>query len=267
MRNRKDRDHKITDLDRGTRYLKLYIGGGFQLAGLKMRKEVEELGWEHLIRTIFLDTDSNNLEYLRQAEKLILNDVRAADVLEAIAEYKERFPGWEILGDLEEKWRALGAAESLPAGLMTRRELGVLVLLCALWRRPAEVRNFLLAPARELHKVSPEACWQPNWATLRKHDLITSYHFSSNGGTGSSEALLFVDLQRDILSTDGGFSSVQFVAHILLPGPMLHRAIDPNALKANTWAFFLELMQRYDQKLEPLQLATYTVSRNNASSS
>ncbi len=63
--------------------------------------------------------------------------------------------------------------------------------------------------------------------------------------------------------TDAGFAAVEFTAHILLPGPMLHRAKDPQALKANTWAFLLELMQRYECKLPPLQLGPYKVPRSH----
>lgn len=249
--------------DVGIRHLKVGIGGGFKQSCLAMLEDVVREELEHLVRVRFIDTDARDLEGLPHAVKLILNDVRAADLLEAIAEYRERFPGWEILGDLDEKWRALGAAESLPAGLMTRRELGALVLVYFLWRKPSLVRNFLLSAARKLHQVTLQDCWKANGTPLTKHRLVVSYFFSSAGGTGSSLAVPMADLQRHLLSTDGGFTAVEFVAHILLPGPMLHRGNDPEAIKANTWAFFLELLQRYDKKLEPLQLATFIVPRKD----
>ena len=154
--HRPPQENPLVPQDRGIRHLKIGVGGGFEMTCLAMMDDVKAMGLDGLVKVMFIDTDANNLEYLHQSVKLILNDVRAADLLEAIKEFPERFPGWEILGDLEEKWQALGAAESLPAGLMTRRELGALVLVYVLWRKPSLVRNFLLSSARELAQGRPQ---------------------------------------------------------------------------------------------------------------
>lgn len=254
-------DGTAAKIDPGGRFLNVFIGGGFQATGLMMREDETIIKLVDQVKQVFVDTDPNHLELLSQDDKLVLDDVRAAALLESIKNYPDRFVGAELLGNLEHKWQALGAAESLPAGLMTRRELGLLVLQQGLWRRPTEVRNFLMRKPRELHQVHAASCWKPNHHPRKKLSLTVSEFYSVCGGTGSSLALPLEDLQRYLLNTDGGFTAVKFDAQILLPGPMLHRAIDPQALKANTWAFLLELMQRYERKLGPLHLGAYKVPR------
>jgi Tubulin like len=246
---------------RGKRYHNLYIGGGLQAAGLALRVDDSTEVQAARLRIAFADTDSNNLDALPKAEKFIMDQVRAADLLAAIAEHPERFPGAELLGDLDHKWRALGTAESLPAGLMTRRELGPLVLKHYLWRAPAALRTFLLQAGRELHQQMRQTCWRYGNEFQRPLSLTITYGCSSCGGTGSSQLVLLADLHRHFLRTDEGFKQVHFVADILLPGPMLHRAIDPEALKANTYAFFLELLARYERQFASLQMGSHRVSR------
>lgn len=255
------RNGRLEEPDQSARFYNLFIGGGFQMTGLALNEDKDLAQQTDRVKLAFVDTDANHLETLPEEQKLVLDQVRAAALLEAIERHPERFPGAEQLGDLNHKWRGLGAAESLPAGLMTRRELGALVLDAALWRQPAQVRNFTLMQIRQLHQDPRSNCWRISKCLRKKLHLILSYFFSSCGGTGSSLAVLFEDLQRHLLNTDEGFTALRFVAHILLPGPMLHRAIDPTALKYNTYALLLELMERYAQRCSPLQLGSYHVPR------
>ncbi len=159
------------EIDTGERYHNVFIGGGFQLTGLMMREDKDIRGRSDQVKTAFVDTDPNYLEALPQEDKFMLDDVRAAALLESIEKHPDRFVGWEMLGDLEQKWRALGAAESLPAGLMSRRELGPLVLSDALWRKLTDLRNFLMHSARELHRVDPETCRKVTTHLVKKLSL------------------------------------------------------------------------------------------------
>jgi Tubulin like len=250
--------------DNDKRYVITAVGGGLQQAALAMWQEIlqdEQLSKQ--VRVAFVDTDANNLEYLPPNIKFVMDQIPAAELLEAIKLYPGRYPGWEMLGDLDQKWNELGAAERLPAGLMTQRGLGPLVLNYVLWRRSQSWRNFSLYPVRELHQAHKMACWQARCDRQKPLELTISYFFSSCGGTGSSLAILIEDMQRFFLNTDMGLRLIPGIADILVPGSMLHRATDPPALKANTYAFLLELMARYEQRAAVLQLASYKLPQSH----
>lgn len=251
-------------LDNGKRFVNMVVGGALQEAGLVMSAEAaqdDKLGEQ--VKVAFVDTDANNLEGVQPKNKFLMDQIPAAALLDAIEKQPSDYPGSRILGDLEQIWRALGAAEQIASGLLTRRILGLFVFWYVLLRRSQALRNFLLHSVRELHQAYKCTCWQAQHTTQKALELTVSYFFSSCGGTGSSLAMLVQDMQRYLLSTDSGLRPVKFTADILLPGAMLHRATDPQALKANTYAFLLELMERYYHRLPVLQLGTNQVPQSH----
>ncbi len=260
----KSNGHRVTNgngakRDPGTRFFNLFIGGGLEETGLRQREDEEIQASQEHVCIRFVDSDPDHLEELPEDETLLPDPVRAADLLDSIAQAPEKFPGSEYLGDLKVLWKALGPAGSLSKGLRTKRILGLLMFLAVIWRQHTNLRNFLLGGIRELHSFQSADCVQRNRRPRRALNLVRSFFFSSCGGTGSSLSLLLEAIQRFFLNMDLGLSNITSEAHILLPGPMLHRANDFQALKANTWAFFLELQQRYVEQLPALRLGPFLV--------
>ena len=68
--------------DVGIRHLKVAIGGGFKQSCNALLDDIAREELDNLVRVCFIDTDVRDLEGLPEAVKLILNDVRAADLLE-----------------------------------------------------------------------------------------------------------------------------------------------------------------------------------------
>lgn len=256
------RHGQLPTSENSNRYLNLVIGGGFQKAGHMAYTQLTDLIDANHLRVQFVDTDANRLMQLPQNVRFLMNDTRAAALLTSIARSPNRFPGWESLGDLRKKWKSLGTAESLPAGLMTHRDLGPLVMLNTLWRKSDAIRNFLLNPIRELQQYRSSLCYF-DFAERRTQRLIITYQFSCCGGTGSSLALQLEDLHQYFLRNDEGYPLISFMADILLPGPMLHSANDPQALKANAYACLSEISARYANPAEPIQMGRYRVPRTH----
>jgi hypothetical protein len=251
---------------RGEGHLVLTIGGTGNEFGLRLALEVMRAGAHGNLRIRYVDIDPAGLEGVAAGDCYVMNHVPAHDLIEAIEANPAAFPGCELLGDPEQLWQDLGASDELVRGAQTRRSLGNLALRFHLWRYPRPLSSFLERPIRELHAFANTAvgCWAHNGhgRTEGRQHLTITLVFSACGGTGSGIAPLLNDYLHHHLRHYWGVPRYNIDADILLPGVLLPSADDPQALMANTWAFFLELAARFQRRLPALQLGYEQVARS-----
>lgn len=252
-----------TEHDFGLRYLNLCLGGGGKEFAQVQKQEETLRGSHPHVHTKVIDTDPEGLADFYAQDALLLTEVPGADLAREMEENPEQFPGSAKFGEPGKFWKALGATEELNAGLQTARVLIHLVLLFFFNRYYARVVSFILEPIRDLQRFIKMANVAENGykPTTQRLRLMITLVFSSAGGTGSGLGILLADILHTLLRNFWGIAGYETTAHIILPGPMTHRAIEPQTLMANTYATFKEILLRYTKRLSTIRLGSLEVLR------
>lgn len=248
----------------GHRFLTYGLGGGGKEFA-QVQKQEEDLQSAHpYVHTKVIDTDAEGLEDFSTQDTLLLTEVPGADLTQEMEDHPTQFPGSDQFGEPKKFWKALGATEELNAGLQTARVLIYLVLLFYFNRAYARCVSFLLEPIRDLQRFVKESPITRNGQQpmTRRLRLLVTLVFSAAGGTGSGLGVLLADILHTLLRNFWGIAGYDIEAHIILPGPMMHRAIEPQVLMANTYATFKEILLRYAKRLPALRIGLLEILRS-----
>jgi len=216
------------------------------------------------LRLGFIDGDREGLADLPPELRYILDDVPAHDLIEEIERNPANYPGCELTGDIKSlKSTVPHGTDNLSGAPDGNRPVGILQFSCHCWRYFSLVFVFLLGLIQAVLKMKTGPVRLVNQHTQQVLVLV-SMVASTCGGTGSALLVLVQDLLRYLARYNLGVSRIEFHAHVLLPGVFLGKAADMQDLLAKTYAFFVELLARYEGSFSSIRYGPIHLARNRA---
>ncbi|MEM7133413.1 MAG: tubulin-like doman-containing protein [Chloroflexota bacterium] len=236
----KPKEHDPTKL-----HVQLGIGGAGKLAILLFLRMFWDK-FQQSLRNLIVDTDKTDIEGLAKWQKFLMVDFPVAAFLRKLRNDPASIPGDGLADRVSQYRKGLGGSESINSGLQTMRLLGWALLSFYLNRYAVELNYFLLSPINQLHHYVADRCKQRGLSNIQdKLELTITLVFSTAGGTGSSIGILIANYLHKIVRERGGFTRFSLEADILLPGPMIHRAVNASLLLGNTFATLVEILRPY----------------------
>jgi hypothetical protein len=212
-----------------------------------------------------LDGDRDKMASRPAVRSYVHDDVPVHALIAEIEQNPNSYRGCELLGDTESLEKSLPhGTDNLNGGSpLGERRLGLLGFLAHWWRHYTLLVVFLLGLVQDLLKVPANGAGVMA-RSVHQTLVVISLVVSSGGGTGSALLLLLRDILQYLAQYQLGASRIVFHVHIVLPGVFLDKANDVQAILAKTYAFFTEILARYDRTLPPVRLGPIKLFRDRA---